>query len=647
MNQLIVNGKELVLSSQTRIGVTYQANNIGELQNRQGTFTNTFKLPLIKQNIEALEIVNQMTSTTMLPYKKLSATYIENGIEIIGNGNATIVSVDSNSINMNIVSGNVDLIEAIGDITVGDLYVNENILPWNIDVATMLRYNTSYLVFPIVNFSTSTDKILNENQTVDIRSMLPCCNIPIMFNKLSEKIGYYFSGKYIESNDHKTMILTPSDLEIKDENLLLLQKSASDTKGTWSFQTTTPHGSNTIVNVNIFPTYNISETDFNGNNYNPSDNVYGSLKFVCDFKVRFSSNVINTPGQNFSASITIVHQIVDDLGNVIAEITDYVNNLSKFPTEFYYVSNVDTGEILLSYLRTYKTRIKLITTALPGDTMIYVAPNSKTTKFTFTPSKKITPFTNIYFQDMYRMKVKDVLKDILNLRGIIIQTNNYTKNIQFNYFDDLINNISIADDWSKKVVGGQILSFQFGNYAQKNWLRFKENENVTKELGDYYFTVNNENFDAEKTVVQIGHPATEQLNKYKGYNVPQIKAFDSDYTWLKPEHRLLNVVSQSTSFNINYTDGTTTIAETTNIPFCKFNGFDILVPEYYEAIQGILNNTKALKLPLRLTPKDISELNFVIPKYLNIPQLGIDGYFYLNKIENYKGETTLCEFVRL
>ena len=38
-------------------------------------------------------------------------TYIENGIEIIGNGVATIVSVDSNFINMNIVSGNVDLLE--------------------------------------------------------------------------------------------------------------------------------------------------------------------------------------------------------------------------------------------------------------------------------------------------------------------------------------------------------------------------------------------------------------------------------------------------------------------------------------------------------------------------------------------------------
>ena len=108
MNQLIVNGKTLILSDQTRIGITYQANNIGELQNRQGTFTNTFKLPLVRDNIEALELVNQMTSTTVLPYRKLSATYLENGIEIIGNGTATIVSIDSQFINMNIISGNVD-----------------------------------------------------------------------------------------------------------------------------------------------------------------------------------------------------------------------------------------------------------------------------------------------------------------------------------------------------------------------------------------------------------------------------------------------------------------------------------------------------------------------------------------------------------
>ena len=645
MNQLIVNGKEMILSDQTRIGITYQANNIGELQNRQGTFTNTFKLPLVRENIEALELVNQMTSTTLLPYKKLSATYIENGIEIIGNGVATIVSVDSNFINMNIVSGNVDLLEAIGDLTVGELYLNDEIYPWDIDTAVSLRDGENYLVHPLINFKTNEENVLNGNTTVDIRDMLPCCNVALMLERLSEHIGFYFIGKYLDSDEHKKMILTPSDLTIKEENLLLAQTSSIDTLGTWSkFLFTAPGTSSTAYNIGIEPTYNVSTGEFSGNSINVSDEINGSLRFISDFSVVFESFIVR---KKVDYNVVMVHQIVDDLNAVVAEYTEAPQKVTTFPTTLNYVINIESGNILLTPARTYRTRTKLVTTVL-GGSYITVKANSPTSKFTFTPSGKITHLTDTNFSDMYRMKVKDVLKDILNLRGVIVQTNGYTKNVQFNYFDDLIANKSIAIDWSDKVQNGiNVLSFQFGNYAQKNWLRFKERDDVAKELGDYYFTVGNENFEAEKTVVKLVHPATEQEPKYLGYNIPRVKAFDSDYIWNKPDWRILQLEIQNTSFNVAYTDGATTINKNTSIPFARFVGFDKTVPEFYEALAGILDNTKAIKLPIKLTALDISTLDFTIPRYIHCPEIGIDGYFYINKIENYKGDITLCEFVRL
>jgi hypothetical protein len=648
MNQLIVNGKEMILSDQTRIGITYQANNIGELQNRQGTFTNTFKLPLVRENIEALELVNQMTSTTSLPYKKLSATYIENGIEIIGNGVATIISVDSNFINMNIVSGNVDLLEAIGDITVGELYLNDEVFPWDINTAISLRDGENYLVHPLVNFKTNEENILNGNTTADIRDILPCCNVSLMLERLSDYIGFYFTGKYLDSDEHKKMILTPSDLTIKEENLLLAQTNSIDTLGTWSKLITTIHNATTNVDFYTSPTYNVSTGDFSGNSINVSNEINGSLGFTSDIKVIFASNVVNILGQTFKYEVTIVYQIIDDLGAVVAEYTESPKYVTSFPTTFNYVANITTGNILLTLPRTYSTRIRLICPAVLGDTNITVKANSATSKFSFTPSGKITHLTDTNFSDLYRMKVKDVLKDILNLRGVIIQTNGYTKNVQFNYFDDLIANKSIAIDWSDKVQNGiNFLSFQFGNYAQKNWLRFKERDDVAKELGDYYFTVGNENFEAEKTVVKLVHPATEQESKYLGYNIPRVKAFDSDYIWNKPDWRILQLEVQNTSFNVAYTDGSTTINKNTSIPFARFIGFDKTVPEFYEALAGILDSTKAIKLPIKLTALDISTLDFTIPRYIHCPDIGVDGYFYINKIENYKGDITLCEFVRL
>jgi len=648
MNRLIVNDKELVLSDQTRIGITYQANNIGELQNRQGTFTNTFKLPKVAENIEALELVNQMTSTTLLPYQKLKASYIENGIEIIANGVATIVSVDKDYINMNIVSGNVDLLEAIGDLTVGDLYLNDEVFPWNIDVAVLLRSGTAYLVYPIVNFRSDGEYIFIGDTEVDIRDMLPCCNVKEMFNKLSDYIGFNFTGKYLESNEHKKMILTPSDLTINEENLISLQTSSIDTLATWSLTTTTAHGVTTNVTMNASPEFNVSTGDFSNNTFNVSTPKNGKLKFVSDFKVIFASNVVNVLGQTFNYEVTLVYQILDDLDIVIAEYTESPQYVTSFPTTLNYVANIESSDDTFDITRTYRTNIKLTCPGVLGDTMITIKPSSPTSKYSFTPSGKITHLTDTNFSDMYRMKVKDVLKDILNLRGVIIQTNGYTKNVQFNYFDDLILNKSIAEDWSSKVQNGiNVLSFQFGNYAQKNWLRFKERDDVTAELGDYYFTVGNENFEAEKTVVKLNHPATEQENKYFGYNIPRIKGHNGNYEWNKPDWRLLQLEVQNTSFDVVYKDGTTTINKSTNIPFARFVGFDKTVPEFYEALAGILDNTKAIKIPVKLTALDISTLDFIIPKYIHCPDIGIDGYFYINKIENYKGDITLCEFVRL
>lgn len=648
MNQLIVNGKTLILSDQTRIGITYQANNIGELQNRQGTFTNTFKLPLVRDNIEALELVNQMTSTTVLPYRKLSATYLENGIEIIGNGTATIVSIDSQFINMNIISGNVDLLEAIGDLTVGDLYLNDQVFPWTIDVAVLLRSGTAYLVYPLVDFYINEDNIFDGDTIVDIRNMLPCCNVKEMFNRLSDYIGFYFTGDYLTSSEHLKMILTPSDLSIKDENLLLLKTGSNDTLGTWSnTQQSNPSGT-TYINFITEPTYNISTGDFSGNSINASNEINGTLSFVADIRLEIVSNYINISGYTIDHEIIMIYQIIDDLDVVVAEYTTTPEHATTFPKTLNFVADINTGDILLTLPRTYRTRIICQASGVYPETYYTVKANSATSKFTFTPSGKITHLTDTNFSDLYRMKVKDVLKDILNLRGVVIQTNGYTRNVQFNYFDDIIKNKSIAEDWSDKVQKGSLaMSFQFGNYAQKNWMRFKDRDDVTDQLGDYYFTIDNENFEAEKTVVQLNHPATEQAGKYLGYNIPKVQAFDINYAWNKPDWRLLQLEVQNTSFNVAYTDGTTTINKNTYIPFAKFVGFEKTIPEFYEALSGILDKTKAIKLPIKLSAKEISELNFIIPKYLHVPEIGIDGYFYLNKIENYKGDITLCEFVRL
>jgi hypothetical protein len=270
-------------------------------------------------------------------------------------------------------------------------------------------------------------------------------------------------------------------------------------------------------------------------------------------------------------------------------------------------------------------------------------------KFEKSPVDRIVYGNEIRFVDLFRMKAVDVLKDILNLRGLIIQTNSYTREVSINYFSDLITNKAIADDWSALVDVRQTqLFYKFGNYAQKNNFLFQENESVAKGLGDYYFNINDETLEAESTAVQLNHSATQSKAKYFGKIIPEIEAIETDLNdWKNPGWRILQLETQPTTYNVTYNDGVDSEIVTTNVPFCRFVGFDELIPENYEALIDILTNTKALVLMVKLDPIKIQNLDFVIPKKLEIPELDISGFFYVNKISNYQGGLTSVEFVRL
>jgi len=72
-----------------------------------------------------------------------------------------------------------------------------------------------------------------------------------------------------------------------------------------------------------------------------------------------------------------------------------------------------------------------------------------------------------------------------------------------------------------------------------------------------------------------------------------------------------------------------------------------LKDKYYPSLIESLNQAKIMKADFYLNATDISDLDFTIPIYLDVPIESINGYFYLNKIENYKGNITKCEIIRL
>ena len=654
MNELFINGRRIDLGENTNIGITFCANNIGELQNRQGNFTNTFKLPFSKANKEILEWSHLQTTSSLMPYKKNKATYIENGIEIISDGVAEISSVDSNYFYINVYSGNLDLIDAIGDLTVGELYKNDTVYDWNFLNNRDKRDASDYFIYPLIDWRKDIDTFFTTS-TIDVREMLPTAVVHRMFTRLSNKIGFNFTGNYLTSSDHLNMVLTPDSFSIpstdkeKTSNKLT---SPSVTGGAFI------SSGSSVQYVYYYPTFRneSNKPEFIYGDFRPSTNKIGSLKFSGNYQIKYETTDLHS-NEN-TKDVFIKTRIIDDLGNEHGATTTsaYTFDRNTYLTDTITIE-VESQEMTFLSARQYKIEIvcevqqknvpmlfhlyeyKTIVQNPIGISNLGAFPHF----MEFTPVPKIAFGTPLDFTKIFKMKVSDVLKDILNMECLIVQTNNYTKNVQFNKFNDLIINKSIAKDWSSKIQFNKTMGFKFGNYARRNNLKFK-----TDSYENGIIWLSDETLDVEKDMVKLNHDPTFQYKRLNAYKIPTIDGLkDINNEWLSPTYRLLQLKIQSTSFWINYTDGTTTTALNDFVPFCEFYNFDRLIEDNYGTITDILKSTKVLKVIANLDITDISDLDFSIPIQIQRPDLNLSGYFYINKIENYKGGLTSCEIIEI
>jgi hypothetical protein len=629
MNELYINGSLCDLSDFSIIGVTKQSNDIAELQNRQGDFTNTFKLPLTQRNLLLTGIPNDVQSNSSIPYQILNITYIQNGVTIVTNGRGVIEAVNE-FIELSVTAGNTSLSDAIGDITVGDLF--DSTFTWNL---TNVIDTTDYWIFPLIDWRTDTDTYFDTADT-DARFMLPCLKMPEFFQRLETYTGFQFDGTFINSSDFNQMVISPSDfVRTATLEVNFAKCSVTDFKFFNIPYVAPPPTDVTLLLPIKTDTFSSSEFSFSTNSkFIPATNQVGILRF---------SGLLQTfrgsQSSNEDAFIYVTTYIVNHTDSIILSY----QQTSVFTTQMNigappnFNVGFETDEMTFVAGKEYRVYSQLTLQKFNFQTDL-LTTWGQTSKFEFQQTKSIIFGSEISFKDLFRMKAKDVFKDALNLRCLMLQTDNYSNITRLDYFNDIKDKTPV--DWTSKLdVSAKNISFIFGKYARRNWLRFKNNTNVQDQIGDAYFDVSNDNLEADKDVIKLSHPATEQRSKFEGVNIPKIKAIDSNLQWNKPDYRILNVALQP--IEVDYTDGTTTTT-VTECPVANFIGGDLIIQNYYDSIQAILDKSKVVNLPFRLSAVDIENIDYLTPIYVECY-----GTFYLNKINAFKGDVTFCELVRL
>lgn len=634
MIELIVNNVSLDLSNRTRIGLTILSSEITSLTTRTGDFTNSFTIPATKRNMKALEHVNMVTSSSTLPYRVVKATFKEDGIEIASDAYCVISSVTSDDITLNIFTGNLDFIKALGDLKVSDLYLDEPSIVWN---RTNVINETSHLVFPLIKWREDSTMFAT-TPSVDARELLPCLKFNDLLYKISDKINYQ-----IESNLQSDIIVTPNNFKVDIEEFELTNDKQT------IFNTTNvsvPEGSGTTT-LTISPTFNVPQSgEFTSNKFSPSTNRFGMLSYngVLDFSwVQTENYGILETIKNRNVFLTI--KIKDDLGVVIKQLkSETQTGKLQLDGEF----NITIESPLMTFLSTRDYFIEVVASISQHDNMPSLfRAYFKTSNLKFQSNGSLVYGNDLKVSNLFDMKVVDVIKEVINSYQIMINTDNYIKKVTFNYLDELIENKIKAINWSDKLIGVESVGFTLPNIAKRNHLKYKESDTLPNDSNSY-FDVNNENLQNETNLVQL---SSEMTRTFKGYNnetICLINGINSDYEFQNPPFRILELDTRNLPYDVTYSDALGNTTNNTNVPFAIFRNFEYLKNNYFNVLEEISIDAKVINGIVRISPLDLNTIRYsFIPVWIYSAKFNIDGYFHVNKIENYKNNIAQVELIRL
>ncbi len=647
---LSIDEKQLDLSPNTVIAYTFQANNIGQLQNPNSNYSNIFKVPFTAKNHIAFENARNINSTTNIPYQIVKGSLSNNGLNIVTDGIATLEDING-SYNLRLNSGNIDFFSLLGNLAVSRLYdggIYGEVHQWNLTNIFESRANTEGYIYPWINWENGT--ITYTSFTQNVETMLPCLFVKSVFDRIKLATDFNIKGSFIESERYPKLLLTPDNFTYTDEVSNFVEQIFNPKLEYLGYNLLGTVAPDIAQNINEYFFYGVGEqlifNDGVSDFMPPMDGTFTISWDITPFIRSVDSGSVGLKRLEVFLYL--------ETGTVILQSNTIFNETTSADIEGNYKGSfIYNGGVALSG-NEFKVGYKFTIQENVSTDIEFGFDTDSVLKAKLNPNPSIQFNGVIFLNQMFQIKQKELIFDLMNQHALVCQTNNISKTIEFNYFDDLISNLHLAKHWSNKVDPNSLsLNFTFGEYAKKNNFKYKENETVTAGFGDSFFNIADENLKDEATAVQLFTTATESVQQEE-LLFPNIKAFvygDLLSTYTNRNNRILILNTTEFDDDRTWSDGTSTDVSNV-VPLCSFDplGFEDLLPENYETLQQILDKTKGVTLMVKINELDLSELDFLIPIYLHVQcrEVFLTGNFYLNKIEQYTGgKYTKCEFFRI
>lgn len=230
------------------------------------------------------------------------------------------------------------------------------------------------------------------------------------------------------------------------------------------------------------------------------------------------------------------------------------------------------------------------------------------------------------------ISVVDFIKQICWLFGLFAIKSD--TGVSFISVNKIIDNRDKAVDWSKKLVPtgwtAKETSYTFGDFAQKNYFRYEENENA--KSADGYMVVQNKTLDHEKDLVKLPYTAGGDNGDMRA--VPYFK-WSEDGTTVELEDCGDRIMQLVISFD---SQG----KEDARLDFSDLK-FQNRVSRFgLSSYQDLIKSPFVIKDTFRLTEIDLKNLDYTIPVYIE----RYAAFFAIISIKS-QGDYSECELLKL
>jgi hypothetical protein len=686
MIEIFVNGENLDLTGEDEIVQTFSALNFNNIATRNADYSNLFRVPITNKNLRLISYSNYLNSVGGFPYQKNPCIIYIDGFQF----KTGFLDLDeiSDKISLRFYTGAINFFSAIKDLSLTTLDLTEYNHYWDLPTVINSRLNTSGYIYPIIDYNGLTNPI-------DARRLAPAFFEHTLIEKIINDVGYTLVDELETEKDYEYkqgIIPFSKDSPKLPQDIVDANQYEGFLNDIWGGgivnNTIALYGLN-----NIFYPFTFGWNDglrncqFGNPITNPSNlfsPLYGGV-FTTNFTyAEFTSQLSGI--YEIDLDISILSTVTHSWSSIPAydntfEINLYLEVIGgqnyQLATDSQTYSGIFNGQIrqftnTLTYTGTttlflnagQKVRINFESNQFLQSTQLYFGAinlSSQTNYFPLNASgtapgkahfkiKEEITFGQLVYPNAFlpNIKASDYFKDICFRYGILPVIDEQNKKVILRSFSKLKDNLPIAYDWSDKLdeTDDPTINFKLGNYGRFNNVRYKDDDSVPiKPNGsDYVLSIANENLEIEKNLYISPFGASIDKSAFTTENVVYIDMYDPTtlYFTKKVEPRVCYVKKVSKA--LSYTDGTTTTAVSTDLPFTWFidmsNGFSMgfstnLMNRHSSDIIAVLQNQKILKVDIKLNINDLLSIDYYRPVYLK----QFSAYFFISSINQYSFTT--------